>query len=43
MQGFVNQAVSRGLSRVLQLEPEEQLQFINCNRPYDWADFSSRP
>jgi molybdopterin-guanine dinucleotide biosynthesis protein A len=41
MQEFVMEAVERGLVRALQLEPAEQLFFINCNRPSDCADFSS--
>lgn len=42
MQEFVKEAVSRGLTRTLQLQPEEQPNFINCNEPSDWGDFSSR-
>jgi molybdopterin-guanine dinucleotide biosynthesis protein A len=42
MQGFVMEAVARGLVRALPLEPEEQPNFINCNGPSDWADFSSQ-
>jgi molybdenum cofactor guanylyltransferase len=41
MQEFVTEAVERRLIRALELEPAEQLLFINCNRPSDWADFSS--
>lgn len=40
MREFVKEAVSRGLALTLQLEPAEQLRFINCNQPSDWADFS---
>jgi molybdopterin-guanine dinucleotide biosynthesis protein A len=42
MQEFVMEAVERGLVRALRLEPEEQLRFINCNRPSEWAAFSSQ-
>ena len=41
MQEFAMEAAERGLVRALQLEPAEQLCFINCNRASDWADFSS--
>ena len=41
MREFVTEAVEHGLVRVLDLEPVEQPRFINCNRPSDWADFSS--
>jgi molybdopterin-guanine dinucleotide biosynthesis protein A len=42
MREFVMEAVERGLVRALELERAEQLRFINCNRPSDWADFSSQ-
>jgi molybdopterin-guanine dinucleotide biosynthesis protein A len=40
MRGLVTEAVARGLVRAFPLEPEEQPNFINCNGPSDWADFS---
>jgi molybdopterin-guanine dinucleotide biosynthesis protein A len=40
MREFVLEGVERGLVQVLQIELEEQLRFINCNQPSDWADFS---
>src|SRR5271163_1598920 len=39
MQEFVKEAKERGLVLTLQIELEERLHFINCNRQSDWADF----
>ncbi len=41
MRGFVKEAVGRGRLRTLQLEAAEQIHFVNCNRPSEWADFRS--
>ena len=41
MQEFVTEAVERSLVQALELEPAEQLSFINCNNPSEWAHFSS--
>lgn len=43
MREFVKEAIDRGRLRTLQLEPAEQIHFINCNRPSEWADFRSQP
>ncbi len=43
MREFVKEAIDRGRMRTLQLEPAEQIHFINCNRPSEWADFRSQP
>jgi len=41
MREFVKGALERGLVRTFQLERAERLHFFNCNRPSDWAQFSS--
>jgi molybdopterin-guanine dinucleotide biosynthesis protein A len=41
MREFVTEAVERALVRALELESAEQLCFVNCNWPSDWAHFSS--